>query len=245
MMTSKPPRKRRPAKTRTTVSTPPVSRQVIRSVESSSGEGETRLVLQSVCGSTGLRYIRALWEYKGNDGEWYQKDTAPEFNASVWTNAITKAAVSGMLSSEDYKNMLVRLAKGLDASKSPTQRAFVRFTGSLSLEFDIEAHGVSSIDEVMVYESLSKPPRDLTVTQSRRSGKYRLVYEVTEEIHYTEAISRLPADVRKGASNVSLEVAVGEAVEESFLSLFGDPGLPAAGFSGIDGLAVDYKLSVL
>lgn len=218
--------------------------QVISSVHSR-GYGRTRLVLQSVCGANGRRYLRAVWEYQGDDKNWHTKDTAPEFNATVWSDVIAKAAQAGMLSSKDYKGLLVRLAQGLDSSKSPTPKAFVRFTGILTLEFPRALVEDKPVDEVAVYEALNGPSRNLTVTQAQdpEDGTYRLDYVVEEDIHYMEALARLPEAMRELASKTSLEEAIAENIEMAFCGIFGEPGLEAAGFD--KRTEADFSLTVL
>lgn len=218
--------------------------QVIRSVHSR-GYGRSRLVLQSVCGKDGRRYLRAAWEYLGDDDVWRQKNAAPEFNASVWADVIAKAARAGMLSSTDYKTLLVRLAQGLDSSKSPTPKAFVRFTGSMILQVPTSVVAEGFINEIAVYDALNAPSRDVTVTQNLDSttDTYTLEYVVEEDIHYMEALSRLPNEVRDLAVRSSLEEAISSSVPISFLGLFGDPGIASAGFGA--GVEVDYSLAVL
>lgn len=223
------------------------SRQVIRSV-SVNGYGKTRLVLQSVCGSDGRRYIRAVWEYRGEDGHWHTKRTPPEFSPAVWSDAIAKAATNGMLSSSDYKDLLVRLTRGLDASKSPTPKAFVRFTGLLQISFDSSTLVAHPVDEVLVYEKLSAPARDVTVTQSQQKATEttHLVYEVVEDIHYMEALSRLSEQLREVASKTSLEEAVAVDPRTAFEGIFGDAHLVEAGFvSDADLFDVEYSIAVL
>lgn len=218
--------------------------QVIKSVHSR-GYGRTRLVLQSVCGRDGRRYLRASWEYCGEDGAWYEKASAPEFNPSVWADVMAKAARAGMLSSVDYKTLLVRLAQGIDSSKSPTPKAFVRFTGVLSLLIPENAVLAGSINEIHVYDALNAPARDVTVTQmyDKISHVYTLDYFVQEDIHYMEALSNLPENLREIAGRTSLEEAISTDVRAAFLGLFGDPQLEQAGLSVATD--VDYSLSVL
>lgn len=218
--------------------------QIIKSVHSR-GYGRTRLCLQSVCGKDGRRYLRASWEFCGDDGVWYQKNSAPEFNPSVWTDVMAKAARAGMLSSVDYKTLLVRLAQGIDSSKSPTPKAFVRFTGVLSVQVPKSAVVDGSINEIHVYDALNTPVRDVTVTQTydKISNEYTLDYMVQEDIHYMEALSRLPDDLREVSRQTSLEEAVSKDVKAAFLGLFGNPQLEEAGLSASS--SVDYSLFLL
>lgn len=220
------------------------NQQVIRSV-SSRGYGRTRLVLQSVCGKDGRRYLRASWEYCGEDDIWHQKNTAPEFNTSVWADVIAKAARAGMLSSVDYKTLLVRLAQGIDSSKSPTPKAFVRFTGALSLQVPYRVVVAGGVNEVQVYDALNSSTRDVTVTQTfdKALDLYTLEYVVEEDIHYMEALSKLPESLRDLAGKSSLEEAISTDVQAAFLGIFGNPHLDEAGFSSVEN--VDYSLAVL
>ena len=223
------------------------TRQIIRSV-SVNGYGKTRLVLQSVCGGDGRRYIRSVWEYRGDDGNWHTKKSPPEFSPAVWADAIAKAATNGMLSSNDYKDLLVRLTRGLDASKSPTPKAFVRFTGLLQISFDGKLLADHAVDEVQVYECLSAPAREVTVTQSqqREPKTTHLTYEVVEDIHYMEALSRLNEQLRDVASKTSLEEAISMDPQAAFEGIFGDARLTEAGFlPDGGGFDVEYRLSVL
>ena len=221
-------------------------RQVIRSV-SSRGYQRSRLVFQSICGSNGRRYLRAVHQYQGEDGVWHSKSTPPEFNAAVWTDIIAQAAASGMLSSVDYKTLLVRLAQGLDSSRNPTPKAFVRFTGHLELQFSESFLTSTKIDEVSIYESLAAVARDLTVTQAyeKKAGEYKLTYEVVEDIHYMEALSRLPDALREQAARSSMEEAVQSDPQLAFVSLFGEPGLASAGFADDSMFSTEYRLTVL
>jgi hypothetical protein len=219
--------------------------QVIRSV-SVKGYGRTRLTLQSVCGVNGERFLRAVWQYQGDDGQWYTKKTPPEFSPKVWTDALATAATSGMLSSGDYKELLVRLTRGLDGSKSPTPKAYVRFTGKLQVSFSPKVLSTCKVDEVLVYESLTASAREVTVTQShqKKTDTTFLVYEVIEDIHYTDALSRLPKELRDAAGRQSLEEAVAQDPRGAFLGIFGDPRLASAGFDE-DKFALDFALTVL
>lgn len=219
--------------------------QVIRSI-SVKGYGRTRLTLQSVCGGDGARYLRAVWEYKGDDDLWYTKPTPPEFSTKVWADAIATAATKGMLSSADYKDLLVRLTRGLDATKTPTPKAYVGLTGKLHIicpEKVLETHPVN---EVLVYEALSATARDVTVRQSYQKAEHliHLDYTVVEDLHYTEAMSRLPEELRAIAIETSLEEAVLLNTKASFMAIFGDPQLEAAGF-GSAGFTVEFDMSVL
>lgn len=221
------------------ISTP----HVIRSV-SARGYGRTQLVLQSVCAPDGRRYLRAVWQEMGKDKEWRTRLTPPEFNATVWADVIAKAAQSGMLSSKDYKSLLVRLAQGLDSSKSPTPKAYIAFTGILTLEFPESIIDEQAIDEIMVYEALNSPSRDVTVTQSQqKDGRIRLDYVVQEDVHFMEALSRLPDEIREVARKSSLEEAVVADIPTAFVALFGDPLLEDAGFTGP--VEADYSLTIV
>lgn len=219
--------------------------QVIRSV-SVKGYGRTRLTLQSVCGGDGSRYIRAVWEYKGDDGLWYTKPTPPEFTPRVWTDAIATAATKGMLSSADYKDLLVRLTRGIEATKTPTPKAYVGITGRLHIVCPETAVETGPVNEVLVYEALSSTARDVTVRQSHQKPEslIHLDYTVVEDLHYTEAMSRLPEELRAVAISTSLEDAVLLNTRASFLAIFGDPQLGAAGF-GSEDFTVEFDMSVL
>ena len=151
-----------------------------------------------------------------------------------------------MLSSGDYKELLVRLARGLDGSKSPTPKAYVRFTGSLEVSFDPAILAEHRVDEVMVYEALAASAREVTVTQThqKKTGTTFLAYEVIEDVHYTDALSRLPKEMRDAAGRGSLEEAVAEDPAGAFRGIFGSPRLDAAGFTE-EHFKVQFGVTVL
>lgn len=221
------------------------SPQVIRSI-SVNAYGKTRLTLQSVCGGDGSRYLRAVYEHRGDDGVWRAKDRAPEFSPKVWTDAYATAATAGMLSSGDYKELLVRLARGLDGSKSPTPKAYVRFTGKLEVSFEPSVLADRKVDEVAVYEALSASAREVTVTQThqKKTTTTFLTFEVVEDIHYTDALSRLPKELRDVAGRRSLEEAVATDPRAAFVGIFGSPRLDASGFTE-DVFKIEFGVTVL
>jgi len=210
--------------------------QIISQVTSSS-VGINRLVLQSVCRANGVRAIRPVWEQK-IDGKWVAQRGMPEFTARFWVEAISKAAKSGMLGSQNYKDLVVSLAQGLSSEKPTSPKAYINIVGSLILVYPIEMS--SSVDEFHLLDKLSVNGREVTCRANEAGeGSWSIEFQVSENLHFTEALSKLPEELRELVKTTNFEQVCIDHPETSFTSFFGEIDLKKE-----SPLIVDYKVSV-
>lgn len=218
---------------------------VIGSV-SSAPVGRSRLTLQSICRSDGIRALRPVWEYEAEPGQWRLASGPPEFQPRYWVDVISKAAAAGLLGSQAYKDLVVNLAKGLDSSKTPSPKAFLRVTGHMNITFGpelLERDGVR-INEIRIYHALERDSREVSATHSSAEGQHGLRYRVVEEMHYDQVISRL-GDLGPATLKDSLSSVFSEQPRECFELVFGDPGLLVAGFEDPATYQAEFEVTVI